>query len=432
MRSVYILPLNVSEYWKRALASTYVRAVLTLVAGTAFAQGLMMLVLPLLTRLYTPEDFALLAVYVALISLITAVSCLRFNIAIPLPEDTETSAALLILSLAAALIVTVSLAIAILFFSPSFARLIDQPHIGPYLWLLPVSVLSASGYSAMQGWVARKKLFGLIAQTRVSRAICGAGTQIGFGVFSPSPFGLILGHILYMGMGTFRYLVSIWANDRKYFTNLTFSKLRCTFIEYRRYPLLSVPETFFDVAGIQIPILLIATFSVGPEAGYTMLAIQILGAPMTLIGAAVAQVYVVEAPDMMRRGELWRFTMETIWSMLKIGGPILLTVALLAPFLFAPIFGQEWARAGLIVTMLAPSALLQFLVSPVSMVLHITGAVVSALTLQVVGFFLRAGVVYYAAMSGVSKIVEIYAAVSFLYYMIYILTVLSSLKKSVR
>ena len=414
------------------LSSTYVRAVLTLVAGTAFAQGLMMLVLPLLTRLYTPKDFSILAVYVALISLITAVSCLRFNIAIPLPEDTETSAALLILSLVAALIVTITLVIAILFFGPSLAMAIDQPNIGAYLWLLPIGVLSASAYSAMQGWVARKKLFGLIAQTRVSRAICGAGTQVGFGVFAPSPLGLILGHILYMGMGTFRYLVSIWANDRKYLTSLSSSKLRRTFIEYRRYPLLSVPETFFDAGGIQIPMLLIAAFSVGPEAGYTMLALQILGAPMTLLGAAVAQVYVVDAPGMMRRGELWHFTIKTIWSMMKIGGPIILTVALLAPFLFAPIFGQEWARAGLIVAMLAPSALLQFLVSPVSMVLHITEDVVSALNLQIVGFFLRVGAVYFAAMNAVSLIVEIYAVVSFLYYMIYILTVLYSLKKRTR
>lgn len=391
-----------------------------------------MLVLPLLTRLYTPEDFALFAVYVALVSPVTVISCLRFNIAIPLPEEAETSAALLVLSFAATLLFTGSLVIAVLFFGPSFAKMIDQPNIDPYLWLLPVGVLFASCYIAMQSWVARKRRFGLIAQTRVARAVCGAGTQVGFGIYAASPFGLILGHILYMGMGTFRYMVSIWANDLKNLTNLSFAKLWRTLVEYRRYPLVSVPEAFFDTAGIQVPILLIAAYSIGPEAGYTMLAMQILGAPMTLIGAAVAQVYVVDAPEKLRSGKLWHFTMKTIWSMLKIGGPILFAVAVLAPFLFAPVFGSEWARAGLIVAMLAPSSLLQFLVSPISMVLHVTGNVISAMMLQVLGFVLRAGAVYFAAIGGFTVIVEIYAGVSFLYYLLYILTVMHFLKKSER
>lgn len=68
-----------------------------------FAQALTILALPVLTRLYSPEDFSLLAVYVAILGILTVVACLRFEIAIPLPEQDEEGAHLLVLALGSAL-----------------------------------------------------------------------------------------------------------------------------------------------------------------------------------------------------------------------------------------------------------------------------------------------------------------------------------------
>ena len=60
-----------------------------LVGGTAFAQAIAVLALPLLTRLYTPDDFSVLAVYAALLGIISVVACLRLEIAIPMPNIPE-------------------------------------------------------------------------------------------------------------------------------------------------------------------------------------------------------------------------------------------------------------------------------------------------------------------------------------------------------
>jgi O-antigen/teichoic acid export membrane protein len=49
---------------KKALPkNAFARGVSVLVGGTVGAQALMVLASPLLTRLYTPEDFGLLVVY---------------------------------------------------------------------------------------------------------------------------------------------------------------------------------------------------------------------------------------------------------------------------------------------------------------------------------------------------------------------------------
>ncbi len=67
----------------------FIRSVGVLVGGTAAAQVLMVLVLPLLTRLYTPDDFSVLAVYASILGIVTIAACLRMEIAIPLPQHEE-------------------------------------------------------------------------------------------------------------------------------------------------------------------------------------------------------------------------------------------------------------------------------------------------------------------------------------------------------
>lgn len=55
---------------------------ITLMGGSAcLGQGLMILATPILTRLYTPADFGVLAVYTSLLS-VSVVVCLRYELAL--------------------------------------------------------------------------------------------------------------------------------------------------------------------------------------------------------------------------------------------------------------------------------------------------------------------------------------------------------------
>ena len=77
----------------------FVRSAGILVGGTAGAQALTVLALPLLTRIYSPEEFSLLAIYVAMLTMLSVVACLRLEIAIPLPDNDNEAANLLGLAL---------------------------------------------------------------------------------------------------------------------------------------------------------------------------------------------------------------------------------------------------------------------------------------------------------------------------------------------
>jgi len=406
-------------------AGSFARNVGILTGGTAFAQGLAVLALPLLTRLYSPEDFALLAVYVAIIGITTVASCLRYNIAIPLPEDDADGMALLAVALLAATGISLFLTLPVLLTPTGTAALLGQPGLERYLWMVPLGVLLASAYNALQYWSSRKKRFGLITRTRITRAVGGIGTQAAIGAAAPSPFGLIFGHMLYGGLGVLGLLKDLLRRDRPALRQQNMARIWQQSVAYRRFPIWSVPEALFNTAGVQLPVILIAAAAAGPEAGFLMLAMRVMGLPMALVGASVKQVFIAEAPAKLRDGTLAAFTRSTMWALFRTGAPPLLAIGALSPFIFPVVFGAEWARAGWLVAWMTPWFVLQFVASPVSMVLHVTGRVALAMALQAFGLMLRVGPVLVISIVAVDRVSEVYAVTGALFYGFYLLLLAS-------
>jgi len=121
--------------------NTFARGVSVLVGGTAAAQLLTVLAAPLLTRLYSPEDFGLLAVYGSLLALIGVMSSLRYELAIPLPEDDGEAANLAVLSLILVGISALLSGVLVLLLDTAIADALGVPALADYSWLLPVGVL---------------------------------------------------------------------------------------------------------------------------------------------------------------------------------------------------------------------------------------------------------------------------------------------------
>jgi len=408
----------------------FARNVGILASGTVFAQVLMAAALPVLTRLYTPEDFSILAVFVASTSLVTVVANLRYNLAIPLPESDLDAMALLVGAIAAGLGVSAFAALTILLAPETVTALIGQPDLKPFLWMIPLSIVIASTYNALQYWTSRRKRFGLVTRTRITRSVGGASGQLGLGFAQAGPVGLLMGQILSEGLGIVALMRDLLRNDRETLLKINWRKIVNQLNRHRRFPLFSGPEALFDTASAQVPTILIAAYAIGPEAGFLFLAMRLLGMPARIIGASVAQVFVVEAPTKLRNGGLYGLTVKTVRSLLLIGALPMLLAAVLAPPLFPVIFGPEWERAGWLVTWLAPSFLLQFAVSPVSSLLHVMGRLQLAMWLHAVSLVVRVGVVILAGLYATHFIPESFAIASAVINLLFIAIVLSVAKST--
>jgi len=351
----------------------FVRNVAVLAGGTALGQGLAVLASPLLTRLYTPSDFGILAAYTSILSILLVVASLRYELAITLPEDDETAGNLLVLSLAIVLSMATLVGLAVWLWGDHIIRWTSAPALRPYLWLLPLSLLGAGVYQALNYWAVRKHAFGRIAQTKLSQGLGMVLTQVGAGLLKLGPVGLLLGDVIGRVSGSGVLATLAWRQDRVVLKQASVPGLRWAASRYRRFPLLSSGSVLLNSAGLNLPLLLLAAFY-GPQvAGWFSLGQRVIGVPMVLIGQAVAQVYLGEASRLAQEnpGALLSLFLKTAQQLLLVGSVPIVVLGAGGPRVFALLFGERWPEAGVYVQFLAAMFIVQFVVVPLSQTLNV-------------------------------------------------------------
>jgi O-antigen/teichoic acid export membrane protein len=422
------------RFWKslgRYKSNDFIRAVGVLVGGTAVAQLIMLLLLPLLTRLYTPEDFSVLSIYLALLSVTSVAATLRFELAIPIPEDDAEAINILFLGIISSLVIGIIVALVVFLFSAELSLLFGKTSLNSYLWVLPVGLFFSGCYSALQFWASRKKRFSDIAKTKVHQALGAATVQTLFGVFASGPLGLILGQTINNGAGAVGLAQKSFSVDKSLLKNVSLRTMFELFRKYDRFPKYSMLEGLANNAAIQVPVIIIASLAAGAEAGYLLLAMQLMQAPVSLVGGAVSQVYLSKAPEMQRADNLSDLTSDTLYGLFKAGVIPLVIAGAVAPYAFPFVFGEQWHRAGEIILYMVPWIAMQLLASPISMALHVTNNQPAAMLLQFSGLILRVGAVSVSALWFPNILTEVYAITGFVFYAVYLIIVMKVTKVKV-
>lgn len=407
----------------------FFKAVSVLVGGTAFAQLIGFICLPILTRIYTPEDYSVLGVYIAIVSIFSVVSCLRFEIAIPIAKSDFSAKKLLILSIYTNFLISICLFITITLLHSYLVKFAFISQLGNAIYLIPMGVLVAGMYSAFQFWSIRKNNYSDIARSRMIQAISGNGSSILFGYTYQSFLGLMIGQIFNLGGGILKLSLKAW-EDFKKLPKVGFAQLAETFIEYKQYPKYSSLEALANTASLQLPIIIIGFFLVGPEVGFLYLAMRILGIPMSLIGTSMGQVYVAQGSKIYEsKGDLYQFTLSILKKLFKITLIPFVILAILSPFIFKYILGESWSQVGFYITLMTPWYFMHILTSPLSMSLHIIGKQKVALFLQVFNLVFRVLFLLGICFYNKNIALEFYFISGFIFYVIYLSIILRFLKK---
>lgn len=422
----HVFGLNPLRWIELLRQQPFVRAVGVLVGGTALGHAITAAAMPVLTRLYSPEEFGILAAFSAILSIVVVAVCLRYEVAIAMPEREDEAANLLAVAALCALTLSAIFAVVLLIAEEGILARIGQPGLAPYLWLLPLCTAYAGVFAALQFWLVRRREFASLATSRVLQSGSASGLQIGLGMAGTGPLGLVLGLLANSATGCLALLARLRHVDRTALDHVSWRGMGVAAWRQRNYPLYSAGEALANSASIQLPVLLIAGLGSSSEAGHLMLAMFVVQAPMALLGSAVSQVFLSRAPVELRAGTLGRFTIEVVGGLFRTGAGPLLALGIVAPFVFVPIFGDEWSRAGVVVSWLTPWFVLHFLTAPVSMALHVTGRQRIALLLQILGLLARVGAVAAAAGLLGGSLTEAYALSGLVFYALYLAAILGA------
>jgi O-antigen/teichoic acid export membrane protein len=388
----------------------------------ASAQLIAMLVMPLITRIYSPNQFAVLAVFTALLNILGSVACLRFEIAIPLPERQADGEVLVTLSLLSTLLISALTTIILAFYGRNILSHFSEGRLLEFLWMIPVSVFFIGIYQAFRYYSIRIGRFASVAKNRIIQVVGCATVQISMGLLGLGAIGLLLGQLFNQSAGVIGLSrkTDYWLNFRD---TLSFQRLSEVFQTFSRFPKYSVLETLANNLGSQAPILIIGVFAESSEVAYLSLAIMAISAPMGLLGNSLSQAFLSKAASEFRMGRLHEFSLDAVNLLFKLcGGPIL-CAGILAPTLFPIVFGESWARSGVIVSWMTGAFLMQIVTSPISILLHVTSNQKIALGLQLFGAFIRIVPVWLAAKYYMTFTVEAFALASAFFYLVYFIVI---------
>lgn len=341
--------------------------------GTTIAQALAILAAPILTRLYGPVDYGVLALYSSILGIIGVIACWRYELAIVLPEKDEDAANLLVLSISITLVMSLLTTIMVALFRQPIARMVGAPELAPWLCFLPLSLLATGLFQAFNYWSTRRKQFKRLAIRQITQSSVTVVAQLGAGInLHPGPGGLIGGSILGQLTATGRLAWQIWRDEGKQLlSNIKGKQFHKMLVRYKDFPLYSTWLSLFNTASAMLPVLLLGYFFAPAIVGYYALGHRVLSMPMGVIGGSIAQAFFPRATEAKRSGNLDKITFEIFQQLLTIGLVPILLIAIVAPELFSLIFGHRWFEAGVYAQWLCLWIIFQFISSPISTIIDI-------------------------------------------------------------
>jgi len=351
----------------------FARSVALLAGGTALGQAITVLVSPILTRLYTPEDFGVFGVYASILGIVTVVASLRYEYALPLPEDDETAANILVLCFILLFGMTTLSWLVIHGLGGQIVTWANVPGLKPYLWLIPLGMFGAGTYQILNYWAVRKRDFPRIAQTRLSRGVARAALQVGVGFAHSGPLGLLLGQLAGETAGSTSLGLAAWRKDRAPFKAISLQGIRLAGARYKRFPLFSSWADLLDALGLQVPQILFAAFYGAEVAGWFALGQRVIAAPLNIVVDSVAQVYFGEAALLPKNDvmAMRRLFLRLTARLALVGGLPIAMICALAPWFFPIIFGPDWEAAGRYVQILGVMFAVRFATVPLWHTLNI-------------------------------------------------------------
>lgn len=372
--------------------SQYGRNVLMLVTGTSVAQAITLAVSPILTRLYTPHDFGVMAVYVSVASIAGTMAALRYELAIMLPVEDREAAALFRLCVMASLAMGAVSAVMVAVLGHTIALALGNMDVQPWLYLLPAAIVLTGIYQALRFWWNRKVAYKRIAHSAVMQSGGAATAQVGFGMFSAGSGGLIVGTVLGLVAATLALGLSFVRHAGVRARKADWKEMRHAARKYRNHPFHLLPAQTIGVIAQSLPVIILSKAFEATVVGFFSLAYRLVTLPTTLIGTAVGDVYrqrITVAYN--ARGEFRREFVRTLWTTAMIAFPCTVALYIAAPALFSLVFGPEWRVAGEYAQILCVAAFFQLTFTPVDKNALVVGATRYIVVWHVVRFLLFLG-----------------------------------------
>ena len=351
----------------------FITNTLRLIFGNVGAQIINLLTIPIITRLYGPDSYGVLTLFLSVSSILVAISCLRLETAILLPEKTEDAFSLFFLCLFFVFLFT--------FFVGGLSAIINcttlqlpesYNALTPYLYLVAGYIFLAGSYKAFSFIAVRQNYFTIQAVATVSNAGSNKLFSILYNVFfMDSPVGLIGGLIIGMFISCWM-IIQYSLKELSYFIVLiNLKSVKKNFVRYKSFVIYS-GTAFLESFSVELLPLMLGFLFSPAIVGFVGLTRRLMQQPLGVIGNAISRSFFQKITEKHRSGNKYNTYVFDLFKHILIVTfiPVLL-FSVISPEIFEVIFGVKWRTAGVYFSILIIPFLTGFLYRPFSIIFDV-------------------------------------------------------------
>ena len=350
----------------------FTKNVITLITGTAIAQAIPIAISPILTRIYSPEDFGVLALYLSITSIISIVATGRYELAITLPARDEDAIQILWLSCILTILVSVFTLIIILFFNENISRLLQNNSIGDWLYFVPITIFFSGIYQSFNYWHNRQKKYTVLSKSRVIQTLNTSAVNLGVGILKKGGIGgLVFGNLIGQFFSSL-YMVFVFFKRDLSKIEIKIQQIKILAKRYINFPKYDVIASFFNISANQVINIFFNVFFGAITSGYYFLTQKIFTLPITIIAGAIQDVFKMEIIGVhLKKGDTRGLYLKTFKRLVLLSLIPTILIYFFSIDVFTFVFGEKWKPAGEFVQIMTPVFFLRFVSFPLSYMVYV-------------------------------------------------------------
>lgn len=341
-----------------------------MVFGRITAQSLPILLTPIISRLYSPEDFGTFAVFSTIVSIVALVSSLRYPLSIILPEKKESAIKLVFISSLFTLITSIISLIVFGFWGSDIFSALNSPTLSDYLPLVIANILFLGLYEPLFYYMLREKRYKALSYNFIFQAIVLISLRLFWGYTGSTKYGLMGSYCLGY---TLSYIVMLFQSDILKHLPENLFEIRAYIMKYSNFFKYSLLADLMATFARMSPNLIVNKLFSSTQAGFYSMSDKIMDTPIWFVTSSVGDVFKQEASEQLRKKGNCKEIFEKTFKGLFLTGIIPFSlIFIFVPYIIPPLLGSEWGIVGNYIRILSVTYFARFMISPVAYVIYIT------------------------------------------------------------
>ena len=309
-------------------------------------QLISLLLIPIISRLYSQEVFGKFNLITSQISIFAVFATFSIDQAIPLARNKNESKTLFWIGIIITILVS-------LFSSSMFFVFSDYSYSSKMISLfLLISLMLHGTHMSLQGLSFRHNNFGNIALSRVFSAVGSKVTNVIFAlIYLPNVLGLLIGNL----MSSFFAIILLIKYKSNYFISFYYFKKNwhIHLKKYYQYPIFSVTSDLIFRFRQFILLFLIQFFFTIKSSGEYSMAITLLAIPLTLISSPFNEVFYRKIAEIEEKSELFKIYKRIVFFFFIIFIGIYLFISMIMPSSISFLLGNKWNDTGIVISIIS-------------------------------------------------------------------------------